>query len=88
MIFNEITAVACPFCSFWSTLLSGTITSDKLQEELGNARQELQKLKKTSDSKIENLRKELQEIKKNFIPLGTTKNVTTKVCKFLIILVK
>lgn len=58
----------------------------KLQEELGNARQELQILKnknKTSDSKIENLRKELQEIKKNLTPLGTTKNVTTKVCKFL-----
>lgn len=58
----------------------------KLQEELGNARQELQILKnknKTSDSKIENLRKELQEIKKTLTPLGTTKNATTKVCKFL-----
>ena len=59
---------------------------DKLKEELDNAREELQKLKKTSDSKIEDLRKELQEMK-NCTPVVIAKNVTTKVCKFRMILV-
>ena len=54
----------------------------KLKEELDNAREELQKLKNTSDF----LRKELQEMK-NFTPVGIAKNVTTKVCKFRVILV-
>ena len=54
----------------------------KLKEDLDNAREELQKLKNTSDS----LRKKLQEMK-NFTPVGIAKNVTTKVCKFRVILV-
>ena len=54
----------------------------KLKEELDNAREELQKLKNTSDF----LRKELQEMK-NFTQVGIAKNVTTKVCKFRVILV-
>ena len=54
----------------------------KLKEDLDNAREELQKLKNTSDF----LRKELQEMK-NFTPVVVAKNVTTKVCKFRVILV-
>ena len=53
----------------------------KLKEDLDNAREELQKLKNTSDF----LRKELREMK-NFTPVGIAKHVTTKVCKFRVIL--
>ena len=58
------------------------LNAQEMKAEIAKLKEELQKLKNTSDF----LRKELQEMK-NFTPVGIAKNVTTKVCKFRVILV-